>query len=143
MALIKCGECGKEVSTSAVACPHCGAKKPKTSIWPRLLLGILVAFGLIFLSGIYAGHLQGGEAAEAVSARLIDKKEVTVSIEKYVNSTDRKYLYVCGIAHFKTAKGSDEESWFMVTETGVFPSVVMVQIDGDMNFWDAYRNTCL
>ena len=22
--LVKCGECGKEVSTNAVACPHCG-----------------------------------------------------------------------------------------------------------------------
>ena len=24
MALIKCAECGKEVSSEAVACPHCG-----------------------------------------------------------------------------------------------------------------------
>ena len=24
MALIKCPECGKDVSTSAEACPHCG-----------------------------------------------------------------------------------------------------------------------
>ena len=24
MALIKCSECGKEVSTQATACPHCG-----------------------------------------------------------------------------------------------------------------------
>lgn len=26
MALIKCSECGKEVSSSAKTCPHCGMK---------------------------------------------------------------------------------------------------------------------
>jgi hypothetical protein len=31
MALIKCKECNKEISTSAVACPHCGATPPKES----------------------------------------------------------------------------------------------------------------
>lgn len=28
MALVKCGECGKQVSTSATACPNCGAPPP-------------------------------------------------------------------------------------------------------------------
>ena len=28
MALAKCLECGKEVSRSAVACPHCGKPEP-------------------------------------------------------------------------------------------------------------------
>ena len=27
MALVKCRECGKEVSTKAQACPHCGFKR--------------------------------------------------------------------------------------------------------------------
>ena len=32
MALIKCPECGKDVSTSAEACPHCGYPINKTTI---------------------------------------------------------------------------------------------------------------
>ena len=28
MALINCTECGKEASTQAEACPHCGMKMP-------------------------------------------------------------------------------------------------------------------
>lgn len=28
MALIRCKECGKEVSSSAVTCPHCGVPEP-------------------------------------------------------------------------------------------------------------------
>ena len=31
MALAKCLECGKEVSRSAVACPHCGKPEPTKS----------------------------------------------------------------------------------------------------------------
>ena len=29
MALIKCPECGKEISSNAVACPNCGNPVPK------------------------------------------------------------------------------------------------------------------
>lgn len=32
MALVKCPDCGKEVSTEAKACPHCG--RPSTSSTP-------------------------------------------------------------------------------------------------------------
>ncbi|MDY5355633.1 MAG: zinc ribbon domain-containing protein, partial [Eubacteriales bacterium] len=31
MALIKCPECGKEVSSSAPTCPHCGYQLKKTT----------------------------------------------------------------------------------------------------------------
>lgn len=49
MALVKCPECGKKVSTGADFCPNCGCKKiPKTApgpIWPYLV----VSAGLIWL----------------------------------------------------------------------------------------------
>ncbi|MGZ6362403.1 MAG: zinc ribbon domain-containing protein [Ktedonobacterales bacterium] len=49
MALIKCPECGEQVSTSAAACPHCGkqiAKKPKSAVASlfQLVLGILLVW---------------------------------------------------------------------------------------------------
>lgn len=36
MALVKCPECGKDVSTTAKACPHCGAEPPRTAAPPPL-----------------------------------------------------------------------------------------------------------
>lgn len=33
MALVNCRECGHEVSTSALACPHCGAPRPGDLEW--------------------------------------------------------------------------------------------------------------
>lgn len=46
MALIKCSECGKEMSTAAKACPHCGAKKRQGWTLVRVILVFL--FGAIF-----------------------------------------------------------------------------------------------
>ena len=53
MALIKCKECHKEVSSSAVACPHCGAKVPRTSVLKVLIIG----FGILVLIGMMTGSL--------------------------------------------------------------------------------------
>lgn len=47
MALKKCKECGKEVSTKADLCPHCGAKQKRKGIGCGGLLLILIAIGFI------------------------------------------------------------------------------------------------
>lgn len=46
MAIIQCSECRGQVSSSAAACPHCGAKaKPKTSL-ATWMIGALFAAGV-------------------------------------------------------------------------------------------------
>ena len=54
MALIKCAECGNQVSDLATSCPQCGAPKstrpvtqPKSSSPVQVLLGIVTAAGLL------------------------------------------------------------------------------------------------
>ncbi len=44
MALINCRECQAEVSTSAKACPRCGAKVPKSKWWLWTLIGLVILF---------------------------------------------------------------------------------------------------
>lgn len=60
MAMIKCRECGHEISSMAVACPHCGAKtrfgeqeneKKALSISTMILIGLSIIGTIIFLSG--------------------------------------------------------------------------------------------
>lgn len=50
MAIVKCHECGSEVSTEAAACPKCGAK-PKTKLsvihWIGILVGLLIIYIII------------------------------------------------------------------------------------------------
>jgi predicted nucleic acid-binding Zn-ribbon protein len=44
MAIRNCGECKKEVSTEAIACPNCGAKQPKKTSRTTWLIAGLFAF---------------------------------------------------------------------------------------------------
>lgn len=49
MALMKCSECGKDMSDSARSCPACGWKRPKTKWWLWVPLGL---FGAMLLYGL-------------------------------------------------------------------------------------------
>lgn len=57
MALIKCSDCNKEVSSSAPSCPHCGNPISATTIeqtgkkWKKMILTSygLVAFGFFLI----------------------------------------------------------------------------------------------
>ncbi|MBS3955849.1 MAG: zinc ribbon domain-containing protein [Methylomicrobium sp.] len=51
MALIKCKECGNDVSNTAKACPNCGAKVPKSSGCSTTIIVVLVFF-ILFLVGL-------------------------------------------------------------------------------------------
>ena len=58
MALIKCKECGKECSSSANACPHCGydLKKALEQEVEResaqFVLAVTAIIGFLFIAGI-------------------------------------------------------------------------------------------
>jgi len=47
MAIIKCHECGNEVSSEANACPKCGAKPKKNLSGKEIVLGLIFGIGVI------------------------------------------------------------------------------------------------
>lgn len=47
MALIKCKECGNEISTKAAACPKCGAVQPKRTSTFTWIIAIILVVGTI------------------------------------------------------------------------------------------------
>ena len=47
MGIVKCRECGKEKSSKAEVCPHCGVKKPKAKSMSLGSLLFLIIFGMI------------------------------------------------------------------------------------------------
>lgn len=52
MAMTVCPECKKEISDQAKACPFCGAKKPASWLWLKLLVGLPVGvLTLLFIIG--------------------------------------------------------------------------------------------
>lgn len=64
MALIKCPECGKEVSDKVNVCPHCGyeIKKQKRVKKLPIIVGIVVVFVILVLVGIELLHINSSSA---------------------------------------------------------------------------------
>lgn len=48
MTLVKCKECGKEISKNAMKCPHCGAQLPTLTQSQRVVWAV-VMFIIIFI----------------------------------------------------------------------------------------------
>lgn len=85
MAMMKCKECGGDVSTKAAACPKCGAKTPrKTSLGTKLvagLLGIGVLGAVIGNSSKTPPAPRPPEDPKAVAARQAEDARMSLAIE--------------------------------------------------------------
>lgn len=80
MALVKCRECGKEKSSAAETCPHCGFKQRKTS----LLTWIVAIFiGVPILVGVFvsAGH-ESAPPKPLTSEELATKKKKDEAVQR-------------------------------------------------------------
>lgn len=83
MAMMKCPECGSEISDKASACPKCGAKikkKHKVLGITLLVIGILIIIGAI-------GSIGGEPKKVEEPAKVEETKEVSVSVEKAAEET--------------------------------------------------------
>ncbi len=69
MALIQCRECTKEVSSTAMKCPHCGyrLRKPKRSFMGKLFKWTFVLWNLLMLAWLVGG-LASASNVEATGA---------------------------------------------------------------------------
>lgn len=76
MALVKCKECGEDVSTKAKACPKCGAKAPKkTSLFTWLVL-----FFIIFI--VYAANQSPTSTTSSKSSTVSSSSQKSDSTKK-------------------------------------------------------------
>jgi hypothetical protein len=65
MALLKCKECGNEVSDQAKACPKCGAKVKKR--WGVIKTVLVSVLGLWVIGVVVAGASRGGSGTSSTS----------------------------------------------------------------------------
>lgn len=70
MAMTKCRECGKERSTTADACPHCGAKVTHTSLFTYILGGIFAIIVVSCLGTMSESDKRRDETAAKETARV-------------------------------------------------------------------------
>jgi len=121
MALIKCKECGNEVSSTAQTCPKCGAKvKKKTGIltW---IVGIVFAMVVI---GMVSGNLEQSEQQEAKQQQAAETKSKQEAEKKRVEALtpEQKAEHEMKVAEERAAKEAQERreqgiAWNYRTDT--------------------------
>jgi len=91
MALIKCGECGRDVSDKAAACPHCGAptvamaaaiKDPRKEVsnWWLIVVIPIGLFALLMIIGSLSGPPdEKSSKRRAISLCWDDQKRKSLS----------------------------------------------------------------
>lgn len=69
MAIIKCPECGSEVSDSALKCPKCGFEinKPKRGFFGKMFKWTFILFNVLMLWWLIGGVGAATEGMEAMS----------------------------------------------------------------------------
>lgn len=92
MALIKCPECGSEVSKEATVCPKCGhpMKKPKKKHGCLgAILGVIIFFGII--GAVFFGAMGENAAIQKSVSGVSDDSEY-ITMEEY-NKIDTGMSY--------------------------------------------------
>ena len=87
-----CKTCGKEISSKAKTCPHCGGKN-KTAIYKKPWFWIIVFIFLIGLIGASSSADTGTEPTESANSSHTTEKGVTTTEKANIFSGD------CGKLH--------------------------------------------
>lgn len=112
MAIVKCPECGKEISDSAVSCPNCGKPlqhlskvssepippKKKSGTFKKILIGIAVVFVGMIVLGMIVGDDQKTSSSNTSQAAAPKENVITVGVEEICKeyaknevAADKKY----------------------------------------------------
>ena len=67
MAMTKCVECGKEISTSASVCPHCGKKAPTMTLTSKVIWAALIIFFAFTGYEYFTDHFAGSSSISSSS----------------------------------------------------------------------------
>lgn len=123
MSLVKCKECGGQLSTTAISCPHCGAKTPKRrGLVSWLILGI-IGIGVINITVAMLTKAPVDPAVEAeerrkqaatdklMSALISAQREVKEQLKdpdsaRFGVVTLGRNNYVCGYVNAKNSFGA-------------------------------------
>ena len=72
MSLIKCPECGNEISSMASICPKCGypipKKKSSKNRWIKIVNSVAIIFGIIMASAVFRSK---GGAVQNINAAIL------------------------------------------------------------------------
>ncbi len=110
MAMVKCKECGNDVSTSASACQKCGAKPPKKTSVVTLVIGggfALAVFGMVISAN---SERQAQPVKSAAQIALEAKKSAAFAQTVLVLSALKASLRAPDSLTFESIRANDDAS---------------------------------
>ncbi|MDZ7817266.1 MAG: zinc-ribbon domain-containing protein [Aliarcobacter sp.] len=129
MALVKCEECGKEISSNVKVCPHCGYKR-KRGIW----FYIIIVFVIIVVLAIL-GSNNDNSKLKANSTSQEKTSSSTVKKELYLNEVETNIFQIL-IRNQVEAFINEGTPIFSNDENIVIPSMVSantIQLEYEKN----------
>ena len=129
MALVKCEECGKEISSNVKVCPHCGYKR-KRGIWFYIMI-FLVAIIILAIIGSNNDDSQLGTNSTSQEK----SSSSTVKKELYLNEVEANIFHTL-IQNQTEALINGGEPIFSNDENIVIPRVVsanVIQLEYEKN----------
>lgn len=152
MALVKCHECGHDVSTEATACPNCGAKPKRVGASLFHIVSGTVIFGLVILFFASKKH---PDAASAESAQTTVSTQVETSASdpdfkfpappehRYVMRKGDEYGYEPGLSQDDISKGTKAAALIMVRLIQAdHGSYRLISTDGNVQTMIACEEPC-
>lgn len=68
MTLRPCNECGQQVGSGALICPHCGTRQ-RLTVFAKLIIGFLGSIALLFVIGLVASRAVAPRVASMIAQR--------------------------------------------------------------------------
>lgn len=92
MALIKCKECGKEISSAAAACPNCGKPVAKTTPAAKGCLSVIVVLGVLGWIGRFASDQENSKPNDT-PAKIAPAPAATSNVSSTATLGDDKAIF--------------------------------------------------
>ena len=103
MPLVKCKECGHQVSTNAKACPNCGAKPPPPPS-SNAIKFLLIGLGIIILILIFAGSDDEQSSSTTPTVTKAEKEGKELAYIELHKKRIKERLKDPGSAQFRNVK---------------------------------------
>lgn len=110
MALIRCKECGREISGSAKACPGCG-KRPPDGYWGYATIVLLVVFAILVLASGGSPSAKNPFPADvytsagSITVKPTGGKKIPEGLKVYVNGLPIGSSYCATASAYLTPTG--------------------------------------
>lgn len=148
MAMTKCRECGKERSTEADACPHCGAKVKHTSVFTYIVGGLFAVLVFSCVTSINQGDRrreeEGAKEAARVAALTPQQKaaeQQAVAAKKAADDAkEARFQRAIQLAQAVKASMNDPSSFEIVDASATDAGAIALEFRGKNAFGALIRN---